>query len=482
MLFKKNIIYFIFAMSPIFLAASCDSENGTGAIAPPPVSTPVTDADVALYLSTSDGVSKFALQDEAIPAVTDSSLTSISVNTNTSYQEMDGFGFTMTGGSAKLLSEMSKTERTLLLEELFDADYDNIGTSYLRLSMGASDLDEYTFSYNEVDGDVDMTNFDLGYDYKYLIPILKKVVSINPDMKFMSVPWSAPTWMKDNTSTVGGSLLPEYYSAYALYFVKYVQAMAAEGIVVDAVSLQNEPLHGGNNPSMLMTTTEQAEFIKSHLGPAFEAANITAKIVIYDHNCDKPEYPIAILDDAEANAYIDGSAFHLYAGDISALSTVHNAHPDKNIYFTEQWIGAPGSFGDDILWHTEQVLVGSTRNWSKIALEWNLASDTENGPHTDGGCTECLGAVTIDGSTVTRNPAYYIIAHVAKFVRPGSVRIESTYSGDLPNVAFLTEDDKVVLLVANASGEDKAFNVGINDESFSTTLAAGAVGTFVVEL
>ncbi|MFA5662001.1 MAG: glycoside hydrolase family 30 beta sandwich domain-containing protein, partial [Bacteroidales bacterium] len=329
----------------------------------------------------------------------------------------------------------------------------------------------------------DMNDFDLGYDRRYLIPVLKSILKINPHIRLMASPWSAPVWMKTNNSTIGGRLKTEYYQAYALYFVKYVQQMKAEGIVIDAVTVQNEPLHGGNNPSMEMSPAEQAEFIKNYLGPAFAANNIETKIVIYDHNCDRPDYPLTVLADEEAYGYIDGTAFHLYGGDISAMSTIHDAHPDKSLYFTEQWIGAPGNFAGDVQWHMREVIIGSMRNWSKVALEWNLASDPKTGIHTPGGCTTCLGAITIDGNKVTRNPAWYIIAHAAKFVRPGSVRVESAYSGnpdDLPNVAFLTPDNGVVLLIMNNIDRKQTFNTDINGTSFSTELGAGEVATIRV--
>ena len=150
--------------------------------------------------------------------------------------------------------------------------------------------------------------------------------------------------MKDNNSSIGGSLQTQYYDVYARYFVKYIQEMKAEGITVDAITPQNEPLNPGNNPSLLMTAAEQTNFIKNNLGPAFQAAGITTKIIIYDHNCDHPEYPMTVLNDAAANTFVNGSAFHLYAGDISALTQVHNSYPDKEVYFTEQWTGANESF------------------------------------------------------------------------------------------------------------------------------------------
>jgi glucosylceramidase len=304
-------------------------------------------------------------------------------------------------------------------------------------------------------------------------------LKIAPDIKIMGSPWSPPTWMKTNNNSIGGSLKPECYAAYAKYFVKYIQGMKAEGIRIDAITVQNEPLHPGNNPSLLMQAAEQAEFIKNHLGPAFQAAELDTKIIVYDHNCDRPDYPISILNDAEARKYVDGSAFHLYGGKISAMSTVHDAHPDKNLYFTEQWIGAPGDLRGDLAWHTRELTIGATRNWSRTVLEWNLAADPRHQPHTPGGCTTCLGAVTIDGNKVTRNPAYYVVAHAAKFVRPGSVRIGSTELQPLPNVAFQAPDGRKVLIVLNDGRSPQTFNLREGDKLVTSTLPAGAVGTYV---
>ncbi len=284
--------------------------------------------------------------------------------------------------------------------------------------------------------------------------------------------------MKDNGSSIGGSLQTQYYNVYARYFVKYIQQMKSEGITIDTINTKNEPLHPGNNPSMYMTAAQQADFIKNHLGPAFQEAAINTKIIIYDHNCDRPDYPLAILDDAAAKSFVNGSAFHLYAGDISALSQVHNAHPDKALYFSEQWTGAKETFQDNLKWHLKNVIIGSMRNWSRVALEWNLASDPSYNPHTPGGCTECKGALMI-GTSVTRNVAYYIIAHASKFVPPGSVRIASNISGSLQNVAFKTPGGKKVLIVENDGNNPATFNIRFNGKWITTSLPAGAVGTYV---
>ncbi len=407
----------------------------------------------------------------------------IAMDPSKKYQSIDGFGFALTGGSAMHIIRMNKSARAALLRELFATDNNHIGTSYLRLSIGASDLNDHVFSYDDLPAgqtDTALAHFDLGPDKKDVIPVLKEILQINPHLIIMGSPWSPPVWMKTNGDTKGGSLKPQYYAAYAKYFVKYIQAMQKHGIRIDAVTVQNEPLHPGNNPSLFMPAPEQALFVKEYLGPAFKKAKIRTKIVVYDHNADKPEYPISILNDSAAKKYIDGSAFHLYEGDISALSKVHEAHPDKHIYFTEQWVGAPGDASRDIREHIEKLVIGATRNWSRNVIEWNLAADPQQLPHTDrGGCTSCLGAVTIDKDKVTRNPAYYIIAHAAKHVRPGSVRIASDIPGSLPNVAFTTPAGKTVLIVLNTSSASTRFSVTWKNQQLPLVLPAGATATYV---
>jgi len=406
---------------------------------------------------------------------------SIYVDDAKKFQQIDGFGYTLTGGSTQLLSQMNAVERSKILKELFATNGNNIGVSYIRISVGASDLDDHVFSYDDLSpGETDpkLNKFSLVEDKKHLIPVLKEILAINPKLKILASPWSPPAWMKTSNSLKGGSLKTEYYGVYAQYLVKYIQEMKKEGILIDALTIQNEPLHPGNNPSLLMTQNVQATFIKKNLGPAFKQAKISTKIIIYDHNADRPDYPISILNDSETRKYIDGSAFHLYGGNVENLRGVHEAHPDKNLYFTEQWIGATGNFAGDFSWHIKNLVIGAIRNWCKTVLEWNLASYPKQNPHTDGGCIECLGAITI-GQDITRNPAYYIIAHASKFVRPRSVRIASNITISLANVAFKTPSGKTILIVQNEGGKTQEFNIRYHNKQVTTTLAAGSVATYV---
>ncbi|GAA0554653.1 glycoside hydrolase family 30 protein [Chitinophaga japonensis] len=437
---------------------------------------------ISYWLTTPDRSALFAKQPATLPfRDTANNYPTITVDTAQTYQEIDGFGYALTGGSATLINSLPPAEQDALLKELFLAGDNGIGVSYLRVTIGASDLSDTTFTYDEMPAgqtDESLAHFSLEREQKDLLPVLKKIVALSPSIKILGSPWTAPTWMKTNRAFKGGSLEPAYYSAYAQYFVKYIQAMQQDGITIDAITPQNEPLHGGNVPSMVMQPEEQADFIANHLGPAFKAAGLKTKIIIYDHNADRPDYPITVLDDAGARPYIDGSAFHLYGGDITALTAVHNAYPDKHIYFTEQWVGAPGVFSTNLQWHVSTLIIGATRNWSRNVLEWNLAADPSYNPHTAGGCTACVGALTI-GDSVTRNVAYYIIAHASKFVRPGSVRIASNVPGKLNNVAFKAPDGKKVLIVVNDGKTPQTFNIRFNGEVATTALDTGAVATYV---
>jgi glucosylceramidase len=427
------------------------------------------------------------------------------------YQEIDGFGYAITGGSAELLMKMSPAARKKILNEVFAVNDNNIGVSYLRLSIGSSDLNSFTFSYNDLkenEADFELKKFSLSQDLKDVVPVMKEILSINPDIKILGSPWSAPVWMKTNNNIRGGSLKKECYDVYARYFVKYIQAMKELGIIIDAITVQNEPLNTNNTPSMRWLWNEEADFIKYNLGPAFSKAGLKTKIILFDHNLDRIDYPLAILNDPDVSKYVDGSGFHHYGGEIAAMADLHIARPDKNLYFTEQMVvERPGDKTITITAQVKRLIISTTRSWSRNVILWNLAADPKNDPHTDnGGCSMCQGALTLDGDNVSRNLAYYNVAHASKFVRPGSVRIGSTNTGDkavsltqdeesqgirraaiiensavLPNVAFRTPDGKIVLIVVNDTYAVTSFRIQYNGMTAAVRLSPGAAGTYVWE-
>jgi glucosylceramidase len=440
-------------------------------------------SSIAVWLTTADRSQLFRRQAEDLGFENAAGPRSaIRIDDGQAFQPVEGFGFSLTGGSALLISRLPDAERSALLRELFSREGSGIGVSVLRLSLGASDLSESAFSYDDPpdrQDDFGLACFDIGAGDREVIPVLNEILAVNPTLRIIATPWSAPPWMKTNRRFVGGRLRRECEAVYAAYLVRYLEAMRANGIVIHAMTPQNEPLNEKNEPSMGMEAAQQARFVRDHLGPALRRAGFAdVELFCWDHNCDRKDYPLAVFADEGAHRYLAGSAWHLYGGDISALSDVHRAYPGMKLYFTEQWVGADGEFAGDLRWHARHVLIGSLRNWSRVVLEWNLASDPACGPHTPGGEARCVGALTL-GEGVVRNVAYYLIAHAARFVRPGSVRVRSDGPPLLPNAAFRTPSGDVVLIVLNDGRVSRTFSIRYRTQHARATLPAGALATYV---
>jgi glucosylceramidase len=465
----RRILTLLFAFLA-FLSAASKAQSTSGA---------------QLWLTTVDRSAVFAPQTLPLHfAAPDAQLPTIDVNDKQQFQTIEGFGFALTGGSAQLLMKMTPAKRAALLKDIFSTEGSGIGVSYLRVSIGASDMNDHVFSYDDLpagETDPELAKFSLGPDRADVIPALKEILAINPRIKILGSPWSAPAWMKTNGKVKGGELKPDCYGAFAAYFVKYIESMKAEGIQITAITIENEPLNPKNTPSMVMFAEQQDKFIAKYLGPAFEKAGIKTEIQLYDHNPDVASFPLSILKDPEASKYVAGTAFHLYGGDPQTLTDVHNAYPTKGLYLTEQSITSRFSEGGiSIADPLSRVLIGATRNWGRNVLIWNLAADPQFGPHTnDGGCTTCAGAITLDGDNARLNVAYYAVAHFSKFVRPGSVRIGSSQLEQLQTAAFLTPSGKIVLVAANTGNFPKTFQIAYHGKSLTVTLPSESVGTYL---
>lgn len=433
----------------------------------------------------------------------------IVVDDRQAYQEMLGFGFSLTGGSAELLMKMSPARRSQLLSELFGREPGQLGMGVVRLTVGASDMNSFVFSYDDMpEGSTDwaLEHFSLSQDLKDVVPVMQEILALNGSVWVMASPWSAPAWMKEEYDVRGPKLRRDCYDVYARYLARYVTEMGRNGISIDALTIQNEPLNSRNTPSMPWSPEEQKIFIRDYLGPEFARQGIETQILAFDHNCDRPDYPLSILEDPEAARHVSGSAFHHYMGDLSAMTLMHDVRPDKDVYFTEQMIidrsGRPAA---QIAPSVKRMLVDIPRNWSRTVILWNLAADPEANPHTgNGGCPFCFGAVTLDGDSVERNLAYYVVAHASETVPPGSFRIRSTgpsdpasilfedeqmpgvmrlmtyaESGVLPNVAFRTPDGNAVVIVANTSSSRQTVLFQHRGQFAQVSLPSGAVGTYV---
>ncbi len=406
---------------------------------------------------------------------TGSSSRKIQINPSIRYQSMAGFGWMLTQGSAKLLLEMNATDRNALLEELYGKE-GKVRATVVRIAVGACDLSESDYTYS-MSKDESLSNFSLsGPDQRDLLPVLKEIVTINPDVFIMATPWTAPVWMKQwallHGGYSGGSLKNDYYGLYATYLLRYLQTMAANGITVNALSIQNEPMNGNNNPSMTWSKEQMYDFAQNYLGPTLAQNGYGHVLIIgYDHNCDNTEYPIHVAQ----SSYVSGTAFHLYSGDISALSTVHNT-TGKDVWFTEQYTDANGNFQGDFEWHIRNVMLGAVQNHARAAIEWNLVNDPQYSIHTDNGCSSCKGALTIQNGTIqSRNVSYYIVAQMSRVVQRGAVRVASSGTADINYSAFVNPDGTIGVVMYNSQNDDRTVDVVYNNKYASFTVHGNGV-------
>jgi glucosylceramidase len=410
----------------------------------------------------------------------------ITVNPAVRYQPIDGFGASLTESSAWLLStKLTESQRTDLLQKLFDPQK-GIGLSLLRQPMGASDfaLDPYTYDdMPSGESDPALKNFSIRRDQRYIIPLLRRALTINPGIKIFASPWSPPAWMKSSQSMLQGSLLPTAYQPLADYFVQYTQAYEKEGVPIFAVTMQNEPLNIPlDYPGMGMSATEQAAFLRDALGPAFRRANLKTKILIFDHNWDLIHFAIEILEDPKAATYVSAIATHCYGGNPAAQEELHNRFPNLAIWMTE--CSGGGWQNGNLLVEQTRLIIESTRHWSRGVILWNLALDQDHKPYL-GGCNKCRGVVTINdnGSSVEVEPTvdFTALAHASKFVQPGARRIESNTFGEssLEDVAFQNPDGSVVLLVLNSARKPITFNIAWSGKYAVYTVNGSNVATFI---
>jgi glucosylceramidase len=470
----------------ILLALGCATNQRDPAGPPEPPDT-IGGGTVGVWVSTGDRTKLLARQSNlSFRTGQISAPFTLQVDAETTYQEMVGFGAAITDASAWLIqTKMSPVLRDSLLTQLFSTTR-GIGLSFTRLTMGASDFSLDHYSYDDMppgQTDPNLERFSIERNREAVLPVTKRALEINPDLKIMATPWSAPGWMKTTDSLIKGHLKPEAYGALANYFLKFLQAYQAEGVPIFAISVQNEPhFEPDNYPGMRMDPPERARFIGQHLGPLLGQSGFQPLILDWDHNWDEYNSPIEVLSDADGRRYIDGVAWHCYGGEVTAQSLVHNAHPDKDAFFTEcsggEW--AP-DFADNLKWFVQTLIIGATRHWSRGTILWNLALDPQHGPHA-GGCGDCRGVVTIDPNTGgwTRNEEYYALAHASSFVRQGARRIESTSgAGGLESVAFRNPDGSIALIVVNTASSLREFAVRSSEGWFTTSLPAGAVATFL---
>ena len=498
------------------LAATALTASGPAAAQAAPLHRPAPDSGSArVWVTTPDGTDTMAdlgtVPFTGTPAAsTPSTAPTVVVDPSRSFQTMSGFGAAITDSSASVLYTLSPQARATAMQSLFSPTAGD-GLDYLRQPIGASDFTTGpAYTYDDVPAgqtDYALKHFTVAHDQAQILPLLRQAERLNPQLQVIATPWSPPAWMKTGGSLTGGRLIddPRVYRAYAAYLVKFIQAYRAAGVRVDTITVQNEPQNRApaGYPGTDMSSAQEAKVI-DQLGPMLHSAGLKTKILGYDHNwtehpndaastppdetADIDDYPQQLLDSSAAK-YISGTAFHCYSGDPSAMTALHNQFPDKDVYFTEcsgsESAVPADTFSDTLKWHARNLVIGATRNWAKTVINWNIALDPSGGPHT-GGCTGCTGVLTIgaDGS-VTRNAEYYTLGHLARFVKPGAVRIASTsfgttgWNGQVEDVAFRNPDGSTVLVAHNENDAPQTFAVREGDRTLDYTLPGGALATFV---
>ena len=480
----------ISALLAIVLSA-CSGTHTTGE------NTTSQQADVTIYTTTGDRSQNLQRSSLTFASEADTAGHSIRLHQEQHYQTMDGFGAAITGSSAYNLLKMDEADRKKFLTETFSTT-EGYGQSYIRIAIGCSDFSLSEYTLNDEPG---MEHFALQEEEtKYVIPVLKEILAINPNIKILGSPWTPPRWMKVNNLTdlapydswTGGHLNPKYYQDYGTYFVKWIQAMEAAGVPIYAVTPQNEPLNHKNSASMLMFWTEQRDFVKTALGPKLKEAGLQTKIYAFDHNYnydnmpDQADYPVEIYKDAEAAAYFAGAAYHNYGGNREELIDIHNKAPEKELIFTETSIGTWNdgqNLDRRLIEDMQEVGLGTINNWSKAVIVWNLMLDSDRGPNREGGCKTCYGAVDIQAPSykeISRNSHYYVISHLSAVVQPGAVRIgsEGLQDADVMYSAFKNPDGSLALVLVNAKKESYKLNVSDGKHQFSYEVPARSVVSY----
>ena len=446
--------------------------------------TPVAAAPAAdVWLTTADETKKLARQPAVTAAGAATGNEAVAIDASKRFQRMHGFGAAMTDASAELFSKLPVAKRRAVMAELFGRKNGGLGFSLTRLTVGASDFSRTHYSYDDTPGnapDPGLKHFSIAPAQQYVLPRMREALAINPQLKVMISPWSAPAWMKTTRSLIQGQLEPKYYPAFAQYLVRTVEAFGRERVPVSMLTIQNEPnFEPDSYPGMRVNPPQRAAIIGRHLGPLFKARGIKTQILDWDHNWDHPEMPLAVLRDRQARQFIAGVAWHCYEGDVRAQSPVHDAYPDKDAWQTECSGGQWGpKFGETLGWMIDKLIIGAANHWARGSLTWNLALDPTHGPHK-GGCGDCRGVITVDPATgaITRNVEYYALGHASRFILPGAYRVATVRRGSgVEAAAFLNPDGSRVAIIHRALG-DGPVTIALDGRRYALPLPVGAIAT-----
>ena len=398
------------------------------------------------------------------------------IDDSITFQSILGIGSSLEHSTCHNLGLLPPDRRDRVIESLVHPTR-GIGMSLMRICIGTSDFAPGPFyTYNDLppgETDAQLRQFSIENDRDTVLPVLKAALRHCNDLRFFASPWSPPAWMKTNGRIGGGELKSQHYPHFAEYLARFVEAYRTEGIEIQALTVQNEPEFAPEAyPTCRWSAAQQRDFIRDHLGPLFQRRNLPTRIWAYDHNFNHPGYPATMLSDPEAARFIDGTAFHLYEGQPSAMARLQRRFPDKHLYFTEgSTYGAVGA----------AEIIEYFRNGSRSYNAWVTLIDHQGQPNVSGFHDCDPTAIVLNSTTLELDYRFdfFMYGHFSKFVRPGALRIQSTSSRSLPrNVAFRNIDGSLVLIAANPDSRPRNFSVFWRQWTFSTTLNPKSLVTF----
>lgn len=436
-----------------------------------------SDTEIQVVLSSEDGSHSLSkLNPLSLTSGTASRETVVEIHLDQPRQKILGLGASLEHATCHNLSKLSEQQREQVVEKLVDPQI-GIGMNLMRICIGTSDfVEEPYYTYNDLppgQTDPELKGFNIEKDRNYVLPTIHLALRKNPHLLFFASPWSPPAWMKDSGQLGTGSLLPEYYPAYALYLLKFIQAYQAEGIPIHALTVQNEPQHtDAKYPTTLWSAEQQRDFIRDHLGPLFQKHKIKTLIWCWDHNWNKVTFPETILSDPQAAQYVDGTAFHLYEGRVDAQSKLHERFPEKPIYFTEGSVfRARGAIR----------LADILRHWSRSYNGWVVMLDQHRRPNRGPHSASATCIELMDDGTVRYNFDYFMMGQFMKYIHRDAVCVDSTSpeSRTFRSLAFINPDGQKVLVVVNSSQQNQGFAVQVGQNSFQTEIPPASVATYL---
>lgn len=483
-----QILKLLFSAVSLMLLGAC-ATGGEKPQSSEKKADPVTVSDKIGCYTTTDEANMFVQQPDlqAAPFEETGDRITLRIDPAQTYQTLLGFGASFTDSAAYLINQkLSDETRRTVMTALFDPE-EGIGLSFLRNPMGASDFARTVYSYDDMapgETDFELEHFSIDHDRADIIPLTKEAMALNPSLKLMASPWSPPGWMKTSGRMIEGALREDCYDVYGDYFIRFLEAYREEGIEFHAITPQNEPLYvPGHYPGCDMPAEAQTNFILQSLGPKLKASGFDTKLLCYDHNWDRPDYPETVLN--RAGEYVDGTAWHVYGGEVTAQSQVVEAFPDKEVYFTEasggEWVPPFEEAFIDEMANGINVL----NHYSKCVILWNMALDENNGPTVPGfGQSTCRGIITVNQQTgeAVYNLDYYVLAHFSKFIRPGDVRVAAESKGSVLSTASLSADGKRLVVVFVNTGGARQIRFVVGDKAFDYDAPRKSAATFVLDL